>query len=58
MTEISIHNVKSITSELKHFEKNDQHGAFSLKELTIIDINGIKTTISLYANTSQELGIQ
>jgi hypothetical protein len=58
MIELSIHHVKSITSELKHFEKNDQHEAFSIKILTTIDAKEVKTTIYMYADTNQGLGIQ
>jgi hypothetical protein len=57
MTELSIHAVKSITTELKRFEANDNHAEFSIKELYITDKNGVKTIISLFADTNQELDI-
>jgi hypothetical protein len=57
MAELSIYAVTSITTKLKHFEATGNHKEFSTKELHIIDKNGVKTIITLFADTNQELYI-
>ena len=60
MQTLNIHDIKSITiSEISNFDRdsNKLREAFSVRRLDIIDINGNKTSIELFADNAKDLTI-
>lgn len=60
MQTLNIHDIKTITlSEITSFDRdsNKLREAFSVRRLDIIDINGNKTSIELFADNAKDLTI-